>query len=175
MQRIFASKISGLLLTLFAAVTLMSCSGESSQQQQQAVTAESDTAMSAMNDSTIVKLNINTASDSAFKTIPNVGDRMAHEFDEYRPYASIRQFRREIGKYVDEDQVAAYEQYIYVPIDYNNSDSETLQQIPGLDASEAEELIAGRPYDSEQAFVDALSGMVSEAELATARTYMATD
>lgn len=175
MHRIFASKISGILLTFFAAVTLIACSGESSKQSQDTATAESDTAMSAMKDSAIVKLNINTASDSAFKTIPNVGDRMAAEFDEYRPYASIRQFRKEIGKYVDEAQVAAYEQYIYVPIDYNSSDSETLQQIPGLDASEAEELIGARPFDSEQAFIDALSGMVGEEELATARTYLAAD
>jgi hypothetical protein len=37
---------------------------------------------------------------------------MAHEFDEYRPYADMDQFRREIGKYVDADEVARYEQYV---------------------------------------------------------------
>jgi hypothetical protein len=37
---------------------------------------------------------------------------MAHEFEEYRPYANIEQFRREIGKYVDEKEVARLEQYV---------------------------------------------------------------
>lgn len=37
---------------------------------------------------------------------------MVRKFEEYRPYVSIQQFRREIGKYVDEAMVAAYEQYV---------------------------------------------------------------
>ena len=44
--------------------------------------------------------------------IPGVGGRMAHEFEEYRPYSNIEQFRREIGKYVDEAEVARLEQYV---------------------------------------------------------------
>ena len=55
------------------------------------------------------KLNINTASSADFlRAIPNLGNRMVHEFEEYRPYKSIQQFRREIGKYVDANQVAEY-------------------------------------------------------------------
>ena len=91
------------------------------------------------------KLNINTASGAEFlSAIPNLGNRMVHEFEEYRPYKSIQQFRKEIGKYVDQNQVAEYEKYIFVPID-ETSDAATLQQIPGLDANEAEELIPGDP------------------------------
>ena len=100
------------------------------------------------------KLNLNTATGDEFRTIPGVGDRMVHEFEEYRPYVSIQQFRREIGKYVDEAQVAAYEQYVFVPIDMNESDAETLQQLPGVDATEAAEIVAGRPYASREAFLE---------------------
>ena len=64
-----------------------------------------------------------------------MGNRMVHEFEEYRPYKSIQQFRKEIGKYVDQNQVAEYEKYIFVPINENDSDAPTLQQIPGLDAN----------------------------------------
>ena len=53
-----------------------------------------------------VPLNLNTTSEKDFKMIPGVGDRMAHEFEEYRPYKSIQQFKREIGKYVDEIEVS---------------------------------------------------------------------
>src|SRR4030095_7563202 len=53
------------------------------------------------------KLNLNTASQAdLLRTIPNFGNRMVHEFEEYRPYKSIFQFRKEIGKYVDQAQVA---------------------------------------------------------------------
>lgn len=105
--------------------------------------------------------------------IPNMGERMVHEFEEYRPYVSIQQFRREIGKYVDEGQVAEYEQYVFVPIDPNESDRETLMQVPGLDASEADGLIAARPFESDEAFLEALSGYVSQSELETAEGYLA--
>jgi DNA uptake protein ComE-like DNA-binding protein len=59
-----------------------------------------------------VPLKLNSASDADIQLIPGVGRRMAHEFEEYRPYSSMEQFRREIGKYVDEEEVARYEQYV---------------------------------------------------------------
>jgi DNA uptake protein ComE-like DNA-binding protein len=119
------------------------------------------------------KLNINTASSADFLgTIPGLGSRMVHEFEEYRPYRSIQQFRREIGKYVDQGLVAEYEKYIFVPIDENQSDAATLQQIPGLETAGARELIASRPYASRDAFLTKLAEKVSAEELAVAKTYL---
>jgi hypothetical protein len=40
--------------------------------------------------------------------------RMVHEFEEYRPYTSFEQFRREIGKYVDQKEVARLERYLVI-------------------------------------------------------------
>jgi len=59
-----------------------------------------------------VPISLNNASNANIQLIPGVGRRMAHEFEEYRPYTSIEQFRREIGKYVDEAEVARLEQYV---------------------------------------------------------------
>ena len=59
-----------------------------------------------------VPINLNDARRSDILLIPGVGGRMAHEFEEYRPYSNIEQFRREIGKYVDEAEVARLEQYV---------------------------------------------------------------
>ena len=39
---------------------------------------------------------------------------MVREFLEYRPYQSMEQFRREIGKYVDDDEVSRYERYMTI-------------------------------------------------------------
>ncbi len=120
-------------------------------------------------------LNLNTASADDFLTIPGVGSRMVREFMEYRPYVSIQQFRREIGKYVDDDQVAAYEAYVYVPVNVNNSDAETLKQIPGVDDDIANELIAARPYNSNQAFLNALSEYLSDPDVQSAANYLEAD
>lgn len=120
------------------------------------------------------KLNLNTVTaDELLNTIPGFGNRMVREFQEYRPYVSIEQFRREIGKYVDDAQVAEYEKYVYVPIAVNEADVATLQQIPGLDATEAASLIAARPFASNEAFLTALGAYLSTAELASAESYLA--
>lgn len=59
-----------------------------------------------------IPIKLNTAYEIDILLIPGVGRRMAHEFEEYRPYSNIEQFRREIGKYVDEEEVARLEQYV---------------------------------------------------------------
>ena len=59
-----------------------------------------------------VPINLNTATDAEILTIPGLGQRMLREFKEYRPYKSIEQFRREIGKYVSRQEVARLERYV---------------------------------------------------------------
>ncbi|HLL14610.1 MAG TPA: hypothetical protein VK388_06075 [Pyrinomonadaceae bacterium] len=128
---------------------------------------------SAGNTAAKAKLNLNTASSNDFLSqIPGLGNKMVHEFEEYRPYKSVQQFRREMGKYVKPEQIAEYEKYVFVPIAENESDAATLQQIPGLDAAEAQALVAGRPYASRDAFLAKLSEKVSAEELAVAKTYL---
>lgn len=160
---------SGLTVVVLA-VVMAACGGNTDKEstsKQETETMQADTASAPE-----AKLNLNTASGEEFQTIPNVGDKMVHEFEEYRPYVSIQQFRKEIAKYVSEDQVAAYEQYVYVPIHRNDSDVATLMQIPGLEQAEADKLAANRPYESNQAFLDALSSYVNEQQLSTAKSYL---
>lgn len=76
--------------------------------------ATSTTTTAASSTGTITRININTATDAQILAIPGVGRRMLREFKEYRPYTSIEQFRREIGKYVDKAEVARLEQYITI-------------------------------------------------------------
>ena len=173
--------ISNGLLVLILAAIIVGCGGNRQQESassgdtSQTTIEQQQTAITDTTSESVQKLNLNTTPEEEFKTIPGVGDQMAHEFEEYRPYVSIQQFRKEIGKYVDEDQVAAYEQYVFVPIDPNECDAATLQQIPGLEAEDADALISERPYDSNQAFLDQLSQYVSEQQLATAKTYLVSE
>lgn len=53
-----------------------------------------------------IPLNLNTATDDQFKTIPQLGASMLREFKEYRPWKTQAQFEKEIGKYVDAKEVA---------------------------------------------------------------------
>jgi DNA uptake protein ComE-like DNA-binding protein len=59
-------------------------------------------------------IDLNKATAEEILLIPGVGRRMRHEFEEYRPYTSMEQFRREIGKYVDKTELARLEQYVSV-------------------------------------------------------------
>lgn len=120
------------------------------------------------------RLNLNEVTEDALmSTIPSFSSRMVREFMEYRPYASIRQFRQEIGKYVDANQVGEYEKYVYVPVDANDSDAETLMQIPGVEAAVAAELMKSRPYASNDAFLAALGERINEQQIAEANCYLA--
>jgi len=121
---------------------------------------------------TPTKLNLNTATREQLLTVPNAGDRMAREFLEYRPYRSIGQFRREIGKYVSQEQVTAYERYLYVPVDPNAADADTLLQLPGMTAPIAQQLIAARPFASPDAFVARLGQLTTPDQAAAARAYL---
>lgn len=56
--------------------------------------------------------NLNTALDAEILLIPGVGNRMLHEFKQYRPYSNVEQFRREIGAYVNDAEVARLERYV---------------------------------------------------------------
>ncbi len=97
---------------------------------------------------------------------------MAHEFEEYRPYRSIQQFRREMAKYVSAEQIAEYEKYVFVPIAINEADAATLQQLPGVEPFEAEAIIAGRPYASEGAFIAKVSPFLTEGNVTVAKSYL---
>ena len=124
---------------------------------------------------TMTKLNLNTATGDEFRAaIPGLGNNMVREFEEYRPYVSITQFRREIGKYVSDAQVAEYEKYVYVPVDVNNCDAETLKQLPGVDDTIAAALIAGRQYASNDDFLATLATYVTAENVALAAAYLVT-
>lgn len=61
-----------------------------------------------------VPIDINKASKEEILLIPGVGPKMLKEFEEYRPYTSIDQFRREIGKYVDKTELARLETFVAI-------------------------------------------------------------
>ncbi|MEL6658165.1 MAG: helix-hairpin-helix domain-containing protein [Bacteroidota bacterium] len=120
-------------------------------------------------------LNLNTASEEEFKMVPGVGDKMAHEFEEYRPYKKIDQFRREMGKYVDDAEIARYEKYVFVPIALNTASDEEIMTIPGVGKKMLREFKEYRPYVSIEQFRREIGKYVDDNELARLERYVYVD
>jgi DNA uptake protein ComE-like DNA-binding protein len=61
-----------------------------------------------------IPINLNTATDEDVLTIPGAGQKMAHEFKEYRPWKTKEQFDKEIGKYVGPKETARLWRYVVI-------------------------------------------------------------
>ena len=121
------------------------------------------------------QINLNTASRDEIMLIPGMTPRMAHEFEEYRPYTSLEQFRREIGKYVDTAEVARLEQYVFVPMNLNTASGEDFLTIPGMNNRMVHEFEEYRPYTSMEQFRREIGKYVDAAEVARLESYVTID
>jgi DNA uptake protein ComE-like DNA-binding protein len=117
-------------------------------------------------------INLNATTRDEILLVPGVGPRMAHEFEEYRPYSGLAEFRREIGKYVDEAEVARLEQYVFVPIDLNTASDQDILSIPGLGPRMLREFKEYRPYRSMEQFRREIGKYVNEKEVARLERYV---
>ena len=117
-------------------------------------------------------INLNNASEAEILLIPAMSKKMAHEFEEYRPYTSMEQFRREIGKYVDEEEVARLEQYVFIPVDLNAASEESIMTIPGMSKRMAHEFEEYRPYRDMEQFRREIGKYVDDDEVARLESYV---
>ncbi len=119
-----------------------------------------------------IHINLNTATEAEMLLIPGVGARMAHEFDEYRPWVSFAQFDKEIGKYVDEAEVARLKQYCFIPLDLNTATEAEFMTIPGVGKRMAHEFEEYRPWTSQAQFEKEIGKYVDEREVARLWRYV---
>lgn len=119
-----------------------------------------------------VPIDLNDVTDEEILLIPGVGDRMLHEFEEYRPYVALAQFHREIGKYVDDTELARLAQYVYVRIDLNTASEEAILSIPGVGNRMHHEFEEYRPYTSMAQFRREIGKYVDEDEVERLARYV---
>jgi len=117
-------------------------------------------------------INLNNATEAEIMLIPGMGKRMLREFLEYRPYRTIAQFRKEIGKYVDDKEVARLEQYVFVPINLNRASDEDILSIPGMGKRMLREFKEYRPYANIEQFRKEIGKYVDKKEVARLERYV---
>jgi DNA uptake protein ComE-like DNA-binding protein len=119
-----------------------------------------------------IHINLNTASRDEILLIPGVGNRMLHEFEEYRPYRGLSQFRREIGKYVDDAELDRLTGYVFVPVNLNTATDADILTIPGVGNRMLREFKEYRPYDNIARFRREIGKYVDEKEVARLERYV---
>ena len=120
-----------------------------------------------------IAINLNTAPRAEIMLVPGVGNRMAHEFEEYRPYkGGLPQFRKEMGKYVTAAEVARFEQYVFVPVNLNTASDADILSIPGIGQRMLHEFKEYRPYRSIEQFRKEIGKYVNAKEVARLERYV---
>jgi DNA uptake protein ComE-like DNA-binding protein len=119
-----------------------------------------------------VHINLNTATAEEIQLIPGAGKRMAHEFEEYRPWKSFAQFDKEIGKYVDKAEVERLKQYTFIPLNPNTASDADFMTIPGVGNRMVREFKEYRPWKTQQQFEKEIGKYVNQREVARLWRYM---
>jgi DNA uptake protein ComE-like DNA-binding protein len=137
--------------------------------QGQKLTAEQ---LVALYEKAFVHVNLNTATAAEVLLIPRIARRMAHEFEEYRPWVSMAQFDKEIGKYVDAAEVNRLKQYVFIPLDLNTATDDAFKTIPNLPGTMVREFKEYRPWKTKAQFDKEIGKYVGPQETARLWRFM---
>lgn len=119
-----------------------------------------------------VHINLNTATAEEIMLIPGAGKRMAHEFEEYRPWKAWAQFDKEIGKYVGQEETNRLKQYVFIPVNLNTATDEDILSIPGAGPRMVREFKEYRPWKTKEQFEKEIGKYVGAKEVARLWRYV---
>ena len=122
-----------------------------------------------------VHINLNTATAEEIMLVPGAGKRMAHEFEEYRPWKTWAQFDKEIGKYVGAQETARLAQYAFIPVKLNTASEADFMTIPGAGKRMAHEFQEYRPWKSQAQFEKEIGKYVNAKEVKRFWRFMVID
>jgi len=119
-----------------------------------------------------VHINLNTATRDEILLIPGIAQKMAHEFDEYRPWKTWAQFDKEIGKYVGKEETDRLKQYVFIPVNLNTATDEDIMSIPGAGQKMVHEFKEYRPWKTKEQFDKEIGKYVGPKETARLWRYV---
>jgi DNA uptake protein ComE-like DNA-binding protein len=119
-----------------------------------------------------VHLNLNTATRDEILLVPGIAQKMAHEFDEYRPWKTWAQFDKEIGKYVGKEETDRLKQYVFIPVNLNTATDDDIMSIPGAGQKMVHEFKEYRPWKTKEQFDKEIGKYVGPKETARLWRYV---
>jgi len=119
-----------------------------------------------------VHINLNTATRDEILLIPGIAQKMAHEFDEYRPWKTWAQFDKEIGKYVGKEETDRLKQYVFIPVNLNTATDDDIMSIPGAGQKMVHEFKEYRPWKTKEQFNKEIGKYVGAKETARLWRYV---
>ena len=119
-----------------------------------------------------VHLNLNTATRDEILLVPGIAQKMAHEFDEYRPWKTWAQFDKEIGKYVGKEETDRLKQYVFIPVNLNSATDDDIMSIPGAGQKMVHEFKEYRPWKTKEQFDKEIGKYVGPKETARLWRYV---
>jgi DNA uptake protein ComE-like DNA-binding protein len=119
-----------------------------------------------------VHVNLNTGTPEEILLIPGAGKRMAREFAEYRPWRNWAHFDKEIGKYVNQDEVNRLKQYVFIPVNLNTATDDDILSIPGAGQRMVREFKEYRPWKTKGQFEKEIGKYVDQKEVARLWRYV---
>jgi DNA uptake protein ComE-like DNA-binding protein len=122
-----------------------------------------------------VHINLNTATAAEILLVPGAGKRMAHEFEEYRPWKTYAQFDKEIGKYVGAEKTAELAQYTFIPVKLNTATDADILSIPGTGQRMVREFKEYRPWKSKEQFLKEIGKYVGTKDAERMWRYVVVD
>lgn len=102
------------IFTIAVAASLTACGSASETTTSAAAPAAASSAAATVTLAPGTKVNANTATEDQLRTIPGVGEKIADEIMEYRPYDATTgpdKFKKELAKYIpagDIDKIMGY-------------------------------------------------------------------
>jgi len=136
----------------------------------QGLTAEQAT---AIYEKAFVHLNLNTCTPEEILLIPRAR-RMRIEFPEYRPWKTMAQFDKEIGKYVAQTpgELDRLKSYVFIPMSANSGSDADLTTIPMLTPAILKAIKDGRPWSSADQLEAAIAKVTNAKDAARIRRYL---
>lgn len=129
----------------------------------QGLTAEQTT---AIYEKAFIHINLNTGTGPEILLVPRISRRMTREFEEYRPWRTMEQFDREIGKYVGADETNRLKKYVFIPVNLNTAADDVIMTIPGMTPRMLREFKEYRPWKTKEQFDREISKYVGPKETA---------
>jgi DNA uptake protein ComE-like DNA-binding protein len=128
--------------------------------------------LTALYEKAFVHVNLNTAKAPEILLIPKIANRMTREFEEYRPWKTMAQFDREIGKYVGAAETNRLKQYVFIPLDLNAATDDQFKTIPHLASNMLREFKEYRPWKTKAQFDREIGKYVGDKETARLWRFM---